>query len=52
MRGKLFKLAFLLAMTTAAIYGAPRPAEANWCEPECCNQFDCSCCDYVNCFCT
>lgn len=21
------------------------------CEPECCNQFDCSCCDYVNCFC-
>jgi hypothetical protein len=21
------------------------------CQPECCNQFDCSCCDYVNCFC-
>jgi hypothetical protein len=52
MRRKLFTLAFLLAITAAAIFSAPRPAEANWCEPECCGPFDCSCCDYRTCYCS
>lgn len=51
MRRKLFTLAFLLGITATTIFGAPRRAEANVCEPECCNQFDCSCCDYKNCWC-